>query len=170
MLTTPQAAFSFSMFIHDRGNAQARARMLTSHTGAGGLSNSVLFDTDNAGGGQKELRLFAEGGLYNSVTLLPTSSSSWQQFGVVYDAGTVTFFIDGVQHGSQEAIPATQITAQPHAWTLMNYPGDPSSDYIPTADYDDAALWYRPLSAQEMQAVYNHGIASLVPEPERWSF
>ena len=166
-LTQSISALSFSIFIHDRNNGAGRVRFLTSYPGAGGWGTSVLFDTDNAGGGQKEIRFFVEGQPYKSDVTIPFASDTWQHFGVVFDNGSVTFYLNGVQHGTAGSLPGaiTTIQAQTQAWTLMNYPNDPNSDYIPNADYDEAALWYRALSDQEMLNVYNQGLAALVPEP-----
>ncbi len=160
-------ALSFSLFVHDRNNAAGRVRYLTTYPGSGGLGNSVLFDTDNAGGGQKEIRFFAQGQSYKSNVTIPFASNAWQHFGIVFDGGAVTFYLNGAVHGAAGVLPGgiTAIQPQAQAWTLLNYPTDPNSEYIPSGDYDEAALWYRALSAQEMNDVYTRGLAALVPEP-----
>lgn len=100
---------------------------------------------------------------------IPDGDSIWHQAGVVYQGGAtdgiVTFYFDGVQRGAPVAAPKlAQIPVLPEKWHLIGNSQSSSDVYFRNGDYDDAALWYRALSPQEMSALHTHGINAL-PEP-----
>ena len=112
----------------------------------------MLFNTDGEG--------------VTSNAVIPFQDSQWHQAGVVFDNGEVTFYLDGSPLGTSLTLPSvTAIPAQTLDWFLIEDPQSLSnrSEYFDGGDYDDAALWYRALSPNEMQQLYLEGVT--VPEP-----
>ncbi|NET55376.1 MAG: LamG domain-containing protein [Symploca sp. SIO2E6] len=158
--------FSFSIFYNDRGDngrdgsSTSAARLLSSYNGTGvAQEDEVVFDLlSNAG---RRLRFVTKGTSVFSSEAIPFRDEIWHQAGFVFDNGSLTFYFDGLPLGDSRIIPGiTSISAQSFNWSLLEdaRPVSILSEYFDSGDYDEAALWYRALSPQEMNALYTQGV------------
>jgi len=180
MLTAEIPAMSFSIFYNDRGDngddtgiTQNHARFLSSFVGTGAPPDSTTFGTREVSGTERDLRFHTASASVSSNALIPTRDAQWHHAGVVFQSGFVTFYFDGTQLGS--TLPITGVTTIPVQglnWFLAEDATSVSSpdEYFDDGDYDEAALWYRALSAQEMNALYNQGLnTAVIPEPSTFA-
>ncbi|MCA9135592.1 MAG: hypothetical protein KDB00_02505 [Planctomycetales bacterium] len=178
-LTASTNSLTFSMFFNDRGDT-GTARFLSSFDGSGSSSDVfTLFDSIETNS-SRTLRFIVNSGsnlkIASSTASIPIADGLWHQAAVVYEGGvsdgTVKFFFDGVQLGSQVTLSGvSSIPVMPHNWHLIE---DSTFDSVPNeyfrgGSYDEAALWYRPLSDADISSLYLQGAAgaaaNVVPEP-----
>lgn len=112
--------------------------------------------------------------MFTSTATFTSRDSVWHQAGFTLESGatngTLTFYLDGQVFGSPITTTGlNSISAQTNNWFLVEDASDPfdfGSEYFDDGDYDEAALWNRALSAEEMAALYTPGInANAIPEP-----
>ena len=192
-LTTATSNLSFSIFYNaqgDIGNADGNARFLTTYRGTlGVLPGNLLFGTSdgpppvppalpsdlmlqfrmNSGSG--------DSGPHYSTETIPTSDDVWHQAGFVFEGGavnsTVTLYFDGEQLGAPiTLLGITEVNAQAHEWFLVDDEefGAATREIFSNGFYDEAALWTRALSAQEMSNIHQFGLAGAAAVPEPSSF
>jgi hypothetical protein len=168
------SALSFSIFTNDRGSIggppENLVRLLSSYNGTGVPLGETLFDLLWSGG--RRLRFYTEATSVLSTATVPVQDELWHQAGFVFDSGTVTFYFDGEQLGDSVAVPGvTEIATQNDNWTLVEdaRPVSQLGEYFRGGSYDEAALWYRAVSAEEMRTLYEEGFSNassgVIPEP-----
>jgi len=168
-LTMPTSAMSFSIFYNNRGDS-GNARLLTSFNGTGGSNGEFLFDSIGP-------RLRFAMGFNNSfpqffsTVNVPEADGVWHQAGFVFEGGdadgVVKFYFDGQQFGDAITIAnATEIPVQNLNWFLLEDATGISNttEFFSDGDYDEAALWTRALSSEEMNDLYTKGLGQ-IPEP-----
>lgn len=97
---------------------------------------------------------------------IPFQDGLWHQAGFVFDSGLLTFYFDGVQLGGQHTVGSSTVAEQTNNWSLLNSSIPLGDEYFDNGDYDEAALWNRALSGEEMSLLYSQGLAvAAVPEP-----
>lgn len=178
-LTTAANSLTFSTFFNNPGSSGA-ARFLSSFDGGGtNVDVFTLFDSiviNNT----RTLRFIVNSGsnvkIASSTATIPVADGLWHQAAVVYQGGvsdgTVRFFFDGLQLGGDVTLAGVNsLPVLPNNWHLLE---DTTSVSVPTeyfagGYYDEAALWYRPLSNADIQSLYTQGIngasTNAVPEP-----
>lgn len=172
-LTSSIPAMSFSIFYNDRGDnghdtgaSTGQARLLSSFVGTGSPPDATAFGTLQVSGTEREFRFYGGNTAVSSDALTPTQDAQWHQAGFVFQDGFVTFYFDGSQLGSTRPVPGVAaIPVQGLDWFLIEdaTSASVSDEYFDDGDYDEAALWYRALSAEEMSALYSRGLNA--PEP-----
>ncbi len=184
-LTTPLSALSFSAWYNDRGDnggdtstgMNNLARLLSSYVGFGGSDSQFaasFYKRPSVAGepplasDPRVIRFSSDGEFVDSLPI-PEADAQWHQAGFVFESGTVTFYFDGAQLGTPQTLTNTQVVAQTYPWYLFEDHQISSAqprEYFDNGDYDEAGLWYRALSAAEMNRIYSRGIVgATVPEP-----
>lgn len=180
-LTTASAGLSFSLFYNARGDVEEAVRLLSTFSGGGAVTaDQFLFDRleiASLTATPRNLRVIANGASHFSTVQLPAIDTGWHQLAFVFtdlpgtSNGKITFYFDGNPLGADVATTFDAVPVQARNWHLVEDPGlngsNPKSDseYFDNGDNDEAALWYRALSGDEMSSVFTQGITALVPEP-----
>ncbi len=169
-LTAAASALSFSIFYNDRGyTAPERARLLSSYDGAGAPTpGEFVFDILEDSSTTRRLRLIqnAGSGVVAAVSdTIPGVDGSWHHAGFVFEGGasngTITFYFDGQILGAPVATSYNQTPAQNLNWYLIEDGNDTGNrEYFPNGVYDEAALWLRAITPQEVNALYSGGIST----------
>lgn len=185
-LTSAMPNLSFSMYYNAQGDDGAdngSARFLSTYEGFATVDpGNLIFQTQEATTTTRHLRLSTGAGgansfAVNSVATIPNGDSDWHQVGFVFEGGlassTLTFYFDGAQLGAPVVLSGiTQVDIQDRNWFLAEDAefGGLTREYFAGGFYDEAALWTRALSAQEMANIHDFGLAgtgavAIVPEP-----
>ena len=185
LLDASTSNLSFSMFYNaqgDDGGHARNSRFLSTFAGTGSVvSGNLIFGTDDVPGPDLTLHFRINVGtgdiIKHSTETIPTGDFAWHQAGFVFEGGpvdsTVTFYFDGEPLGAPIILSGiTQINAQARNWFLVEDEniGGATREYFANGFYDEAALWTRALSAQEMSNIHQFGLAGAAAVPEPSSF
>ncbi len=180
-LTSATSALSFSMYYNDRGdagdsvnNSRGLARLLTSFDGTGFDVGDFIFSSQRnpENHAQRYLRISVNPAgtgatIVDSLPLNVNEDGLWHHVGFVFESGTVQFYFDGQPLGSPQTMPGyAAIPAQTRNWHLVEDTAGGHEDFFHGGDYDEAALWLRALSTQEMQLLGSVGLGAISPLPE----
>lgn len=111
-----------------------------------------------------------------STAKTPDQDSAWHQAGFVYQGGatdgSVTFYFDGQPLGAPVTLAGIpQIQALVAPWTFIEdynpHQSRSGDEYFDNGSYDEAALWTRALSSDEMLALHRDGIRAAAVQSGR---
>ena len=166
VLDTEVSELTFTIAYNDQGDNGSEAggfnlvRLLSNYRGTGPVLETeiVLSLISNP---DRQLVFIVGGEGVVATAKLPFQDSIWHQIAVVFNQGAVTFYLDGQQLGDVLSANATTIIAQTNDWTLIEDPVNQSTvdEYFDDGLYDNAALWYRALTASEIASIHNDGIS-----------
>lgn len=121
--------------------------------------NRWLFTKDDS-----NIILFAIGddatATFSSVAWTP-SAATWYFVVVTYSAGTIKFYIDGVQQGADKTTSFTSLPNSSYDLNVGKYP-DGAPDYF-DGIMDEIGMWSRALLNSEIAFLYNGGAGLTYP-------
>ncbi len=98
---------------------------------------------------------YAGGDHYSNTTV---SANTWHHVAIVNNAGTLTFYLDGVSDGSLTGMPGG-------SWVSFGSDAlQNDNDYL-DGMLDDVRIYNRALSSTEIQTLYTTGIGATPPPP-----
>ena len=176
-LSGSYSQLSFSMWYNDQGSpgrgATGNARLLTSLPGTSSRLSAGQRDFDfitRSNSPTTRVLYFEDiqsGSALASVTstaITPNMDSTWHQAGFVFTNGVITFYFDGAPLGSPVSLlrsgsPVTALGGNPWPLSIIEDPtNNPTADfdteYFHGGDYDEARLWTKALTADQMRALF----------------
>jgi hypothetical protein len=187
-LDSPTSELSFTIRYNGRGDngsdggfvASSDVRLLSTFNGGG---NDSLKPPD-AGPyfgiedheGNRRLVFRTQYEKFYSTAAVPAGDSVWHQAAFTFREGVLKFYFDGDPLGDPVDLSGAGLLllpAQGFDWTIGEDPqvgntnrGAVADDYFDGGDYDEAALWNRALTAEEILSIHEIGLAETPRFPE----
>ena len=119
-----------------------------------GTSGQWSYQYGLAPTGQLRVDLSGDGSTYDSAvtSTAPITANTWQHVAVAYDGGDVTFYVNGQAVHTDTVTPTSIYT---NGTTDLSLGRDPAPTQYFSGAIDDARVYNRALSAEEVKALYS---------------